>query len=53
MTKPCTECKVFHGDVTRLALLTQRGGELHCELKGDRVHIGGRVVPYLKGEITV
>ena len=30
-----------------------RGGELFCELKGDRVHIGGRVVPYLKGEITV
>lgn len=30
-----------------------RGGELFCELRGDRVHIGGRVVPYLKGEITV
>jgi len=30
-----------------------RGGELSCELKGDRVHIGGRVAPYLKGEITV
>lgn len=30
-----------------------RGGELFCELQGDRVHIGGRVVPYLKGEITV
>ena len=30
-----------------------RGGELFCELKDDRVHIGGRVVPYLKGEITV
>ncbi|HRB13127.1 MAG TPA: PhzF family phenazine biosynthesis protein, partial [Vicinamibacteria bacterium] len=30
-----------------------RGGELHCELKGDRVLIGGRVVPYLKGEISV
>ena len=30
-----------------------RGGELFCELKGDRVRIGGRVVPYLKGEITV
>lgn len=29
-----------------------RGGELFCELKADRVHIGGRVVPYLKGEIT-
>ena len=30
-----------------------RGGELFCELKGDRVLIGGRAVPYLKGEITV
>lgn len=32
---------------------SSRGGELFCELAGDRVHIGGRVVPYLKGEITV
>jgi PhzF family phenazine biosynthesis protein len=30
-----------------------RGGELFCDLLGDRVHIGGRVVPYLKGEISV
>ena len=29
-----------------------RGGELFCELKGDRVLIGGHTVPYLKGEIT-
>jgi PhzF family phenazine biosynthesis protein len=32
---------------------SSRGGELFCELKGDRVLIGGRAVPYLKGEITV
>jgi PhzF family phenazine biosynthesis protein len=32
---------------------SERGGELFCELIGDRVHIAGRVVPYLKGEITV
>lgn len=32
---------------------SRRGGELFCELKEDRVLIGGRVVPYLKGEITV
>ena len=32
---------------------SKRGGELFCELRGDRVHIGGRVVPYLTGEITV
>ena len=30
-----------------------RGGELFCDLLADRVHIGGKVVPYLKGEITV
>ena len=29
-----------------------RGGELFCELRGDRVSIGGHAVPYLKGEIT-
>ncbi|MBX7186299.1 MAG: PhzF family phenazine biosynthesis protein [Vicinamibacteria bacterium] len=40
---------------TALAALQRsaRGGELFCELHGDRVHIGGRVVPYLKGEISV
>lgn len=31
--------------------LSARGGELHCELKGQRVLIGGRVVPYLDGTI--
>jgi PhzF family phenazine biosynthesis protein len=33
--------------------LSARGGELRCELKGDRVIIGGATVEYLKGEITV
>ncbi len=33
--------------------LSARGGELHCELRGDRVGIGGRVVEYLRGEITL
>ncbi len=32
---------------------SSRGGELFCELEGDRVLIGGQVVPYLKGEITI
>ena len=31
--------------------ISQRGGELFCELKGDRVKIGGNAVLYLKGEI--
>lgn len=33
--------------------LSPRGGELHCELKGDRVLISGEVVPYLQGVITL
>jgi len=30
-----------------------RGGELLCELAGDRVRLGGRAVLYLEGRITV
>lgn len=33
--------------------LSQRGGELFCELKGERVYISGRAVTYLKGEIKL
>lgn len=33
--------------------ISQRGGELFCELRGDRVKIGGNAVLYLKGEIYV
>lgn len=33
--------------------LSARGGELQVRLAGDRVHIAGRVVPYLEGVITV
>lgn len=33
--------------------VSTRGGELHCELVGDRVKIGGEAVLYLKGEIYV
>lgn len=40
---------------TRLAArqLSTRGGEISCELHGDRVLIGGRTVEYLHGEITL
>jgi predicted PhzF superfamily epimerase YddE/YHI9 len=40
---------------TRMAArqLSPRGGELSVELKGDRVAIGGQVVPYLEGTIHV
>ncbi|TAK98597.1 MAG: PhzF family phenazine biosynthesis protein [Verrucomicrobia bacterium] len=33
--------------------ISQRGGELHCELVGDRVRIGGQAVLYLRGEIEI
>jgi predicted PhzF superfamily epimerase YddE/YHI9 len=33
--------------------LSSRGGELACELRGDRVTIAGRTVEYLRGEIEV
>jgi len=33
--------------------VSARGGELFCELVGDRVRIGGRTVHYLCGEIQV
>jgi PhzF family phenazine biosynthesis protein len=33
--------------------ISARGGELFCELVGDRVKIGGNAVLYLKGEIYV
>ena len=33
--------------------VSKRGGELFCELAGERVKIGGNAVLYLKGEINV
>lgn len=33
--------------------VSRRGGELFCELAGERVKIGGNAVLYLKGEIYV
>jgi PhzF family phenazine biosynthesis protein len=33
--------------------VSARGGELYCELAGDRVKIGGNAVLYLKGEIHI
>jgi predicted PhzF superfamily epimerase YddE/YHI9 len=33
--------------------VSKRGGELFCELAGDRVKIGGHAVTYMKGEIYV
>ena len=33
--------------------VSKRGGELYCELLGDRVAIGGRTVKYLEGDIYI
>lgn len=33
--------------------ISQRGGELFCELAGDRVRMGGKAVLYLRGEIEI
>jgi len=33
--------------------LSARGGVLYCELKGDRVQIGGKAVTYLEGTIAL
>jgi predicted PhzF superfamily epimerase YddE/YHI9 len=33
--------------------VSSRGGELLCELRGERVSIAGRTVEYLRGEINV
>jgi PhzF family phenazine biosynthesis protein len=33
--------------------LSKRGGDLLCELKGDRVLISGEAITYLKGEIQI
>jgi PhzF family phenazine biosynthesis protein len=33
--------------------ISRRGGELFCELIGDRVHIDGKAVLYLRGEIVL
>lgn len=32
---------------------SKRGGVVHCRLAGDRVHVAGKAVLYLKGEITI
>lgn len=33
--------------------LSPRGGDLHCELQGDRVLMSGKCVLFMQGEITV
>ena len=33
--------------------LSNRGGDIYCEQKGDRVIMGGQCVFYMKGEIMI
>jgi PhzF family phenazine biosynthesis protein len=33
--------------------LSQRGGDIYCEQKGDRVIMGGECIYYMKGEISI
>ena len=33
--------------------LSQRGGDIYCEKKGERVIMGGQCVFYMKGQITI
>ena len=33
--------------------LSKRGGEIYCEVKGDRVLLSGRAVQFMKGEIII
>lgn len=37
----------------RARQISARGGELRCEIRGDRVAIAGHAVPYLRGEIEI
>ena len=37
----------------RARQISSRGGELWCELRGDRVRMAGEVAPYLEGTITI
>ena len=53
----CTLIPYWAGRLGRMQLtarqLSPRGGELYCELHGDRVVISGHTVDYLRGEITI
>lgn len=43
--------KILGKSILEAQQLSKRGGSLSCELRGDRVRISGRVVPYLTGKI--
>jgi len=45
--------KILNKSSFKAKQLSQRGGEVMCELKGDRVFISGYAVKYLEGKIYV
>jgi predicted PhzF superfamily epimerase YddE/YHI9 len=53
----CTLTPYWAAQLGKTALharqVSARGGELWCELAGDRVKIAGHVTPYLAGSIDV
>ena len=53
----CTLIPYWAGELGKSQMfarqISNRGGELFCELAGDRVKIGGNATLYLKGEIYV
>lgn len=53
----CTLIPYWASRLSRTSLharqVSARGGELQCELRGDRVSIGGRAVSYLQGLIEI
>lgn len=40
-------------DILQAKQVSKRGGDLSCKLKGDRVHIAGKCVLYMIGEIYI
>jgi predicted PhzF superfamily epimerase YddE/YHI9 len=53
----CTLMPYWAGKLGRDTLqsrqVSMRGGEFSCELRGDRVRIGGQVFPYLEGTLLI
>ena len=53
----CTLIPYWAGELGKTKMfarqISKRGGEIYCELAGDRVKIGGNATLFLKGEIYV
>ena len=45
--------KIFNKRNMLARQLSHRGGELHCSYLGERVIIGGKAVPYMRGELML